>query len=228
MIRSLLVSAMLMTTTPVMASELAHPPLSPGEHLTLRSYTGQAIGHALTHTLKAESVGFAVNASTICSSLTGAAAGRVVADHKSKPHSMLVSVVAKPEDAASAVQSLKNYKAVALMFGGQTPAEENAALVKAMLAELAKAEYAGPVFLHLAVWGGRMAEKAAAEDATIANYLAGKDNLYALTVDKDHGKALIHKVSIKDGKQDSVKLVQEVPMNEEWLTLFKRSLLKRG
>lgn len=224
--RTLLAATLALSALPVLASE-AQAPLNLGEHLALRSYTGQAIGLTLTNVLKLDSVGFAVNTSSICSTLTGAAAGEVVA-HNSEPGAMMIGAFGKPEEAAGAFASIKDKQAIALMFGGQTPPAENAALVKALLGEMAKADYQGPVFLHLAVWAGKLAEKAAAEDAAIAKYLAGKDNIYALTVDKDSGKGLIHNVSFKDGKQASVKIVHEAPMNATWLDLFKRSLVKRN
>lgn len=51
------------------------------------------------------------------------------------------------------------------------------------------------------------------EEAAIAKYLAGKDNIYALTVDKDSGKGQIHNASFKDGKQASAKIMHEAPIN---------------
>lgn len=224
--RTLLAAALALSTLPVIAADM-NTPLNLGEHLALRSYTGQAIGSVLANVLKAESVGFAVNSSSICSTLTGAAAGRFVSGN-AKNGVMAIAALSKPEDASAGFASLKNKQAIALMFGGQTPPEENSAMVKALLGEMARADYKGPVFLHLAVWTGKMAEKAAAEDPVIAKYLASKDNVYALTVDKEQGKGLVHNVSFKDGKQASVKVIYEAAMNEDWLNLFKRSLLKRS
>lgn len=224
--RTLLAATLALSALPSLAADL-QTPLNLGEHLALRSYTGQAIGSVFANVLKAESVGFAVNTSSICSALTGAAAGRFVSGN-AKNGVMAVAALSKPEDAAAGFASLKDKQAIALMFGGQTSPEENAALVKALLGEMAKADYKGPVFLHLAVWAGKMAEKAAAEDAAIAKYLASKDNIYALSVDKENGKALVHNVSFNEGKQASVKVVHEAAMNEDWLNLFKRSLLKRS
>ncbi|MEW6764691.1 MAG: hypothetical protein AB1344_02730 [Pseudomonadota bacterium] len=223
--RTLIAAALALSTLPVMAGDMQKP-LNLGEHLALRSYTGQAIGSVFTNVLKVESAGFAVNTSSICSTLTGAAAGEVVA-HNRNTGAMMIGAFGKPEEAAAAFAQLKGKQAIGLMFGGQTPPEENAALVKALLGEMAKADYQGPVFLHLAVWAGKMAEMAAAEDAAIAKYLAGKDNVYALTVDKEKGKGLVHNVSFKDGKQASVKVVHEAAMNDSWLELFKRSQIKR-
>lgn len=224
--RIILSSVLTLSSFSVMAAD-AQKPLNIGEHLALRSYTGQAIGLTLSDVLKAESVGIAVNGSTICTALAGAAAGETTAHLKGKDV-MMLGVMNKPEDAASAYANIKDKAVIAVLFGGQTPASENAAMVKALLGELAKANYQGPIFLHLAVWVGKMAEKAASEDAAIAKYLANKDNVYALTVDKNNGKALVHKVSFKGGKQASDKIVHEVAMNETWLDLFKRSLLKRS
>lgn len=223
---ALVLSAVLMGSLPAMANDLSTP-LSLGEQFALRSYTGQAIGAVLANVVKVDSVGIAANTSSICSSLVGGAASGFVAQ-KPGTNGLRVSTMAKPEDAAATFASLKDQAAVAVLFGGQVPPEENAAMVRALFAELARAQYAGPVFLHVAVFGGKMVEKAALADPAIEKYLAGKHNVFAVTVNGEAGKALVHQVAFKEGMQSSAKVVHEASMNEQWLTLFKRSLVKRS
>ncbi len=221
---ALILSTVLMASVPAMANDLSTP-LTLGDQFALRSYTGQAIGTVLADVVKAESVGMAANTSSICSSLVGGAASGFVAK---KPGGLRVSTMAKPDDAAATFASLKDQAAIAILFGGQVPPEENAAMVKALLTEMARANYSGPVFLHAAVFGGKMAEKAAVADPAIEKYLAAKQNVFAVTVNAEGGKALIHQVAFKNGMQSSAKVVFEAPMNDQWLTLFKRSLIKRS
>jgi hypothetical protein len=38
----------------------------------------------------------------------------------------------------------------------------------------------------------------------------------------------VHQVGFKEGTQSSAQVVFEMPMNDQWLTLVKRSLIKRG
>lgn len=224
--RALLLSAVLSLGLPAWAST-ADTPLSLGEHFALRSYTGTAIGQVMADVVKADNLGIVVNGSSICSSLAGGAASGFLS-RKNANDAVRVSAMTQPGDAAATLAQLKDRSGIAVLFGGQTPPEENLAMVKALFGELAKANYQGPVFLHLAVFAGKMVEKAAQSDAAIAAYLATKPNLYAVTVNADAGKALIHQVAFKDGAQSSVKVVYEAPMNDTWLTLFKRSLLKRA
>jgi hypothetical protein len=206
-------------------SAQANTPLTLGEQFALRSYTGQAMGLALTDVIKAKRVGILTNQSSICSSLTGAMGGQIVAKAQDKGGAALqVAALANAEDVARAYAAVKEQEAVALIFGGQTPAEENYALVKASLKELAANAYPGAIFLHMRVWLPKMAQRAAAEDAQIAQYLAGKKNLYTVTVDAAKGKALVHQVSIDANEQRSAKVLHEVTMNDTWLGLFKRSI----
>lgn len=223
--KSLLLTTALMLSLPTWADDTT--PLQLGEQFALRSYTGNAIGQVMADVVKADSLGIVVNSSSICSSLAGGAASGFLS-RNSNPESLSMSAMSKPDDAAATVAQLKNKAGIAVLFGGQTPPEENAAMVKALLSELAKANYQGPIFLHLAVFAGKMAEKAALSDPAIASYLGNKPNLYAVTVNADAGKALIHQVGFKDGVQASMKVVHEAPMNATWLSLFKRSLVKRA
>lgn len=203
----------------------ATSPLTLGEQFTLRSYTGQAMGLALTDVIKAKSVGIATNQSSICASLSGAMGGQVVAKARGKAGEALKMVsLANAGEAANAYTALRDQDAVALIFGGQTSAEENYAMVKTMLKELAANDYKGALFLHVRVWLPKMAQRAASEDAQIAQYLAGKNNLYTVTVDAEKGRALVHQVSVNADGQRSTRVLHEVSMNDAWLTLFKRSI----
>jgi hypothetical protein len=217
-------SAVLMSSVPAMANDLSTP-LNLGDQFALRGYTGQAIGTVLADVVKTESVGMAANTSSICSSLVGGAASGFVAK---KPGGLRVSTMAKPDEAAATFASLKDQAAIAILFGGQVSPEENAAMVQALLSEMARANYSGPVFLHAAVFGGKMAEKAAMADPAIEKYLAAKQNVYAISVNPTSAKALVHQVGFKGGTQSSTQVVFEMPMNDQWLTLVKRSLIKRG
>ncbi|MDW8322729.1 MAG: hypothetical protein RMK60_01375 [Burkholderiales bacterium] len=217
--RTVLTAALL--TAGILAAQ-ANPPLTLGEQYTLRSYTGQAMGVALTDVIKAKRVGVATNTSSICAGLTSAIGAQVVAKEPNK--GLAVATLASADDAARAFAALREQEAVALIFGGQTPVEENYAMVKAMLKELAAADYKGAVFLHLRVWVPKMAQRAASEDEQIARYLAGKQNIYTVTVDAAKGRALVHQVAVDAKEQRSAKVLAEVPMNETWLSLFKRSI----
>jgi hypothetical protein len=197
--------------------------LSLGEQYALRAYTGQAIGKTLTESLKLKSLGIATNPSSICASLTGAIATEVVGRNRDNG-ALAVQALAKPDDAASSVAALTKQEGVALVFGGQMSLDENAALVKATLAELARSNYAGPLFLHVRVWAPRLAARAAAEDAAIAAYLSAKQNVYTVTVDPQAAKVLVHQVKVQAGEQQSVKVLQDMPMVEPWLALFRRSI----
>ncbi|MCS6781042.1 MAG: hypothetical protein NZ555_15225 [Geminicoccaceae bacterium] len=198
-------------------------PLTLGEQFALRGYTGAAMGQVLTGVVKAERVGVLTNPSSICASLVGAIGGQVVATSKAAD-AFQVAALSKPEDAAAAVEAFNGRDAVALIFGGQVPAEENYALTKAALRALADANYRGALFLHLRVWVPKFAEKAALEDPVIGKYLAAKENIYTVTVDAANGKALVHRVSFAEPAQRSVEVLHQVAMNPTWLDLFKRSI----
>lgn len=203
----------------------ASNPLSLGEQFALRSYTGQAMGLALTDVVKAKRVGIATNQSSICASLTGAVGAQVIARAPERGAGALaVAHLASAEDAQRAFAAVKDQDAVALLFGGQTAAEENYAMVRAMLKELAANDYKGAIFLHVRVWAPRLAQRAASEDAQIAQYLARKNNVFTVTVDAANSKALVHQVSIGANEQRSLRVLHEVPMNDTWLGLFRRSI----
>ncbi|HIK21904.1 MAG TPA: hypothetical protein IGR15_12835 [Synechococcus sp. M44_DOE_062] len=199
-------------------------PLSLGEQVALRSYTGQAIGSALTDILKFKRVGILTNQTSICAGLTGAIGAQIVAKSQDTKDPLKVVDLANAEGAARGYEAVKQMEAIALIFGGQASAEENYALTKASLKELAANAYPGAVFLHVRVWMPKMAQRAAAEDAQIAQYLANKDNLYTITIDAPNGKALVHQVSINANEQRSVKVLHEVTMSDSWLELLKRSI----
>lgn len=197
--------------------------LSLGEQYALRSYTGQAMGQVLAEGLKLKSLGIATNNSSICSSLSGAIGASYLA-HTRGEGTLSTASLAKPEDAAAAVAALGGRDGVALVFGGQLPAEENTALVKATLQELARTNYPGAIFFHLRVWVPQLPAKIAAEDAAVAAYLAKKTNLHTVTINPQTGKVLVHRVQVQAGQQASAQVLQEMPMNDTWLTLFKRSI----
>ncbi len=197
--------------------------LSLGEQFALRGYTGAAMGQVLNGIVKAERVGVLTNPSSICASLVGAIGAQVVASSKAQDP-FAVAALAKAEEAAAAVEAFRGRDAVALIFGGQVPAEDNYALTKAALRALADANYQGALFLHLRVWVPKFAEKAALEDPVIGNYLTAKQNIYTVTVDVANGKALVHRVSFAEPAQRSVEVLHQVAMNPTWLDLFKRSI----
>jgi hypothetical protein len=207
-----------------------------GEQFIVRAYAGQLEGMAINNVLKAKTLGIAVNNSTICVSLAGAMAGEFIGHNKAEglaagkkgemPAPRLAVVAYTPTlDIAKAASSLTNKDAIALVFGGQLSDADNAASVKATLAELAKAEYKGDIFLHLTVAAKKWVEEAAMGDAAIAAYLAKKDNVYALGVNAEKGMGMVNQMSYKDGKQAVVKAVFETPLNDGFLNLFKRRLV---
>lgn len=120
-------------------------PLSLGEQFALRGSTGAAMGQVLTGVVKAERVGVLTNPPSICASLVGAIGAQVVAASKT-PDSFAVAALTMPGEAAAAVEAFKGRDAVALIFGGQVPAEENYALTKAALRAIADANYQGAPF----------------------------------------------------------------------------------
>ncbi|OYY52127.1 MAG: hypothetical protein B7Y53_08390, partial [Halothiobacillus sp. 28-55-5] len=128
----------------------------------------------------------------------------------------------EPGSASSAVASFKDKDAVALLFGGQVADEANAASVRNTLAELAKVNYSGAIFLHLTVSAKKWVEKAATEDKAIAAYLADKSNVYALAVNVEQGKGMVNQLSFKDGKQNVSRVAFETALNDGFVGLFKR------
>jgi hypothetical protein len=201
-------------------------PLSLGEHLALRSYTGQAIGQTLIEVLRLPSVGILANTSSICAALSGAAASQILETRRGADFAL--AAVATPEEAAAAAREMTRLSGIALLFGGQTPPAENAALVRAVLGALAERNYQGPVFLHLATWAGQWLETAAQADPAIAAWAAAHPQLFALTVDAERARAIIRRVTVAEGLQRAVAVAHEVPMDEPWITLFRRSLLRRS
>lgn len=214
----------LLITLALGATSVAHASsLTLGEQYVLRSYTGQAMGQALTDIIKAQRIALVTNTSSICASLTGAIGAQVVSQPASR-EGLRGASLAAPADAVRLADTVKGSDAVALLFGGQTPAEENYALVKAALQALAEQNYPGAILLHVRVWLPKMAQRAAAEDAKIAQYLAGKQNVYTVTVAADEGRARVHRVAINANEQRSVQVLHEMTMNPVWLELFKRSI----
>lgn len=198
-------------------------PLTLGDQFTLRAYTGQAMGSALTGVLQARTLGIATNVSSICASLSAAIGGQIVAQNRGAG-ALTTAALARPEDARAAVASFAAKDAVALVFGGQTPAEENAALVRSTLAELARANYRGAVFFHVRVWAPQLVARAAAEDPAIASYLANQPRLHTVTINPQTGRVLVQRVQVRDGQQTAVEVLREVAMDDAWLTLFRRSI----
>ena len=219
----------------VPAAAPAGVPLTLGEQFIVRAYAGQLEGHAITNVLKAKTVGVAVNNSTICVALAGALVGEFVGHNKAeglaaaekgeKPVRRVDVVAYTPNlDVAKASASLTNKDVVALLFGGQISDEDNAASVKSTLAELAKADYKGAIFLHLTVAAKKWVEQAASADEAIAAYLAKKDNVYALAVNVEKREGYVNQLTIKDGKAEA-KAVFTTPLNNGFLELFKRRLI---
>ncbi|WP_372591695.1 hypothetical protein [Guyparkeria sp.] len=194
-----------------------------GDQYVLRAYTGQALGLALTKELDVHTLGIAQNRSSICATLGGAIAGEAVA-HNRDNNVLSSAALADASEAAEAVQSLLDKEAIVLAFGGEIAPEDNQAMVSATLKALADADYEGRIVLHVAVWAPKMLEKAAAEHAEVAEYLAGKDNLNALTIDAAQQKALLHEIALEDGKQTSRGVIHEMEMNDSWTDLFKASV----
>lgn len=230
---TLLAAALAMTASASFAAETPAPaaaPLTLGEQFIVRAYAGQMEATALTQIIKAKSVGIAVNNSTICVSLAGSMAGALVSHYKGEApktgekaeRRLDIAALNSPDDATQATAQLMDMDAIALLFGGQVSAEDNAASVKGIMQELAKAEYKGAIFLHLTVAGKKWVEMAAAEDSTVAAYLANKTNVYALGVNPEQKKGMINLISFKDGKQAVAKTEMEAPLSANFLELFKR------
>jgi len=224
MIKRALMASMLALSS--MAAS-AQTPLDLGEQLTLRTYTGQAVGLSVIKDLNIKTMTLVQNTSSICTALSAGIGAEVVA-HNRDNKVFRTLALETPEQVSANASILLEKEAVGLIFGGQTPPEQNFALVKATLIELAKANYQGAIFYHVAVWAPKTLEKVASESVEVKAYLESKTNMYALTVNADQGKMLIHHVGLKQGQQASLKVLQEAPMNESWLDLFKRSLIKRS
>lgn len=231
--RLMIAAALLATSLPAMASN--PKPLTLGEQFIVRAYAGQVEGLALSQVIKAKSLGIAVNDSTICVALAGAMAGEFVANNKAEgmkntseaPTPRLAMVAFnKPDSAEMAAKEFKNKEAVALVFGGQIDDLTNALNVKMLLASLAKEQYEGALFLHLTVFGKKWVEQAAKEDASIATWLAGKDNIYALGVNAKEKKGMVLKVGYPEGKQTVTGTAYTADLNNGFINLFNRRLAK--
>lgn len=66
--------------------------------------------------------------------------------------------------------------------------------------------------------------KAAQEDPEVAHYLAGKANPYAVTADLNAKVVRLWQVSVRDGRQATVREVGTVALNPIWEDLLRRSL----
>lgn len=193
--------------------------LSLGEHYVLRSYTGKAFGNVFATALKFSNLHVVTNNTSICSALV-ASIGSSYLDLEGRRR-MQATVLNSPEDA----QTLNpTTEAVALIFGGQATPETNYSLTRSSLKRLADTKYNGAIFFHLRVWAPRFVERAAQEDPAIAQYLAGKENMYAVTADLQNKVVRLWQVSVKDGKQTTVKELGTVPLNPVMEDLLRRSL----
>lgn len=217
-----LASGSALATTPVGPSGA---PLTLGEQFVVRAYAGNLEGVALSKVVKAKTVGVAVNNSTICVALAGALAGEFLGHHAAgQAHPLSMVAFTAETDASQAAATLKNQDAIALLFGGQISDADNAASVKGLLGALAKDNYSGALFLHLTVAAKKWVDQAAAEDTAIAEYLAKKDNIFALAVDVEKKQGHVMKLTFKDGKPTATS-VFETPLSEHFLDLFKRRLI---
>lgn len=193
--------------------------LTLGEHYALRSYTGKAFGQVMAGPLGFKSVHVLTNTTSICAALVGAmGAGYLDLEGTRR---LQVTPFASPEEVGPL--SPKE-EAVALIFGGQATPEVNYALTKNSLQSLAQANYGGAIFFHLRVWAPGFVARAAQEDPAIARYLAGKENLYAVTADLNAKVVRLWQVSVKEGKQATVKELGTVSLNPVWEDLLRRSL----
>ncbi|MCS6958056.1 MAG: hypothetical protein RMK75_06335 [Aquificaceae bacterium] len=193
--------------------------LTLGEHYTLRSYTGKAMGNVFSASLKFNSLHVVTNNTSVCGSLVGAIGSSYV-DLEGRRR-MQVTVLNSPEEAQNLNPATE---AVALIFGGQASPEVNYNLTKSSLKRLADAKYNGAIFFHLRVWAPKFVERASQEDPAIAQYLANKENLYTVTADLSNKVIRLWQVSVKDGKQATVKELGTMPLNPIWEDLLRRSL----
>ncbi|MFN6976922.1 MAG: hypothetical protein ACK4OP_02270 [Gemmobacter sp.] len=206
-----------------LAAPVAAQQLSLGEQFALRSHTGLAMGTAIADGLQAPSLGILTNDSSICASLTASVATQYLA-RRGDPAALTIAAATDALSAEAGTEALTDRAAIALIFGGQKPVEENYQLTLAALQALARANYEGAVFVHLRVWAPKFLERAAAEDAAVAAWLAAKPNLHTATIDPQEGVVLLHRVAVKDGAQASVEVMARTPMNDTWLGLFRRSI----
>jgi hypothetical protein len=230
---NLTVAALLALPMLAHATPATPTPLTLGEQFIVRAYAGQLEGNALSKVIKAKSLGIAVNDSTICVSLAGSLAGAFIANNKDAGLAMTkageqparrldIVTYSKPEDATSAIASLQDKDAIALLFGGQVSDADNYASVHSTLIELAKINYQGALFLHLPVAAKKWLEKAATEDDAVAAYLVRKNNVYGLMVNVDKKKGQINQLSFKGTKQNVASTAFQADLNDNFVSLFKR------
>lgn len=194
-------------------------PLTLGEHLTLRGYTGKAFGQVMAENLGLRSIHVLTNNTSICAALVGAM-GSAYLDMQGQRR-MQVTTFATPEE----VPPLRPMEeAVALIFGGQATAEVNYGLTRNALKSLAEANYAGGIFFHLRVWGPGFVARAAQEDPAIARYLQGKQNLFTATYDPQANVIRVWRVAVEGGQQRPVQELTRLTPNPTWEALLKRSL----
>ncbi|SDF25373.1 hypothetical protein SAMN04488243_13521 [Thermus arciformis] len=193
--------------------------LTLGEHLVLRGYTGQAFGQAMANILGLKSVHVLTNNTSICAALVGAM-GAGYLDPQGQRR-MVSTALPSPQE----VPPLSpEEEAVALIFGGQATPETNYGLTLEALRALAQANYPGALFFHLRIWAPGFVARAAQESPEVARYLAAKENLYAPAADLNAKVVRLWQVSVKDGKQATVKEVGVIPLNPIWEDLLRRSL----
>lgn len=224
--RSALFAAAVAAAIAVAAPVQADTPLTLGDRVLLRSDTGQAIGAGLRDVLALPSVASIADTSSICSTLAGSAATRVLSTLRGEQVSLAATSTAA--EAAEAAKEATRMAGIAVLYGGQTPAAGNQGMPTALLKELAAANHRGPVFFHFAVWAGQMVENAARADEAVAKWLAGHDTLVAFGVDVQRAKGMILNVTVRDGRPAALRVAREVDMDKPWLDLFRRSLLRRG
>ncbi len=194
-------------------------PLTLGEHLALRGYTGKALGQVMAEEMKWNSLHILTNNTSICAALVGSMAASYL-DLQGQRR-LQVTVLATPEE----VPALSpKEEAVALIFGGQASLEVNYGLTKNALQALAEANYGGALFFHLRIWGPKLVERAAQEDPAIARYLGGKQNLFTATYDPQANVLRVWRVAVREGKQVTVQEMLRLNPNPTWETLLKRSL----
>ncbi|WP_298599574.1 hypothetical protein [Zoogloea sp.] len=183
---------------------------SAGEQPSLRGYTGQALGKTLAETLKLRSLGVATNTSSTCASFASAIGSAAFAPGPQRKALSLIALDTR-DDTRPVVDSFREKDGVALIFGGQTSAEENYALTKAMLSGLARRHYAGALFIHQTVWLSGQVTRAADEDPILTAYLAAKSNLYTASRDAVHEQVWLHQVQVRDGEQTFARAVGRIP-----------------
>ncbi|RDI95194.1 hypothetical protein DV704_07735 [Meiothermus sp. QL-1] len=197
-------------------------PLTLGEQYLLRGYTGNAMGKVWANNLRFEGLEVLTNNSSICASLSGAAIASYL---EARPNAQVATAALSSADDVLRLVSFR-LPALALLFGGQTDAATNNALVKAVLAEAAQRNYGGAIFIHVRTWGLGSVGLAAREDANIRRYLSAKNNLFAVLVDGNAGEVRVAQVRINatTGEQEVAQVLGSQKMSETWLALFRRSL----